>query len=186
MDVNENWPDFNADGNLPSGVYLATLAQVVDQFGQGSPARQDHAQNLARIYRLALSTDQLQRFVIYGSFVSSRSDPADLDLFLTMGESFQPDTVSRKAAQLFQHELPAPDLLQILDGLKSGQMNLQQVGSDASQFFERKSKPRYPGASIFWMRQLGEEANELINAAWQITKTPGIQRGIVELIASPS
>ena len=45
-------------------------------------------QRLERIYRVSVSTDHLARFVVFGSFVSAKREPADVDVFLLMEDTF--------------------------------------------------------------------------------------------------
>ena len=77
------WPDFNELGDLPPGVYRATIGDVVTHFGRGMAQRVAITAQLERIYRLARSTGQLQRFIIFGSYVTTKSNPRDVDIFLS-------------------------------------------------------------------------------------------------------
>jgi hypothetical protein len=43
------------------------------------------------------------RFVIFGSFVTAKPDPKDVDVFLVMEDHFQPGQLSEEAAALFDH-----------------------------------------------------------------------------------
>lgn len=52
-------PEFNADGDLPPGVYPVTLTDTLARFGHGSPQRRVVANRLARLYELAVSTGHL-------------------------------------------------------------------------------------------------------------------------------
>ena len=99
------FPHFNKDDDLPVDIYQATLQEVLDHFGPGSLQRQLVAQRLVRIYNLAKGTGLLARFVIYGSFVTSKPNPGDVDVFLLMEESFDPDKVYGAAAVIFNHML---------------------------------------------------------------------------------
>jgi hypothetical protein len=47
----------------------------------------------------------LARFVVFGSFVTSKADPNDVDVILLMDDSFELATVSGEAAIVFQHLL---------------------------------------------------------------------------------
>jgi hypothetical protein len=49
-------PAFNQEGDMPPGVYRATLAEVLERFGQGSVQRCAVADRLSRLYQLAPST----------------------------------------------------------------------------------------------------------------------------------
>lgn len=73
-------PAFNQQGDLPSGVHGASLSEVLQRFGQGSVQRRAVADRLRRIYQLAVSTGELARFVIFGSFVTAKTDPNDMTL----------------------------------------------------------------------------------------------------------
>jgi hypothetical protein len=96
-------PPFNETGDLPPGVHRATLAEVLERFGQGSVQRCAVAHRLSRIYQLADSTGQLARFVAFGSFVTSKQAPNDVDVVLLMEDSFDLEAVAGEAALVFQH-----------------------------------------------------------------------------------
>jgi hypothetical protein len=97
-------PPFNVDGDLPPGVHCATLSQVMDRFGQGSLQRRAVADRLRRIHDLVVSTGQLARFVVFGSFVTMESDPNDIDIVLVMENAIDLSSVSGEAALIFQHQ----------------------------------------------------------------------------------
>jgi hypothetical protein len=96
-------PVFNEEGDLPPGVYRATLSEVLERFGQGSVQRRAVAARLSRIYELAASTQQLARCVIFGSFVTAKDDPDDVDLVLLMEDTFNLASVKGDAALVFHH-----------------------------------------------------------------------------------
>src|SRR5690349_4073289 len=96
-------PAFNEEGDLPPGVYQATLSEVLERFGQGTGQRSAVADRLSRLYQLASSTGQLARFVVFGSFITAKSEPNDVDIILLMEDSFDLATVSGEAALVFQH-----------------------------------------------------------------------------------
>ena len=97
------WPDFNELGDLPVGVYRAKLADVIAHFSRGSAQRVTVTSRLERIYELARSTGCLQRFIIFGSYVTAEPNPHDVDVFLVMRSSFQPRNVPPEAQNLFRH-----------------------------------------------------------------------------------
>ena len=96
-------PAFNEDGDLSPGVYGATLAEVLERFGQGSVQRCAVADRLNRLYQLAASTRQLARFVVFGSFVTAKAEPNDIDIILLMEDTFDLAAVTGEAALVFQH-----------------------------------------------------------------------------------
>jgi hypothetical protein len=97
------WPDFNENGDLPLGIHQATLAEVVGHFGQTTPQRQIMAHRLEHIYTLAVGTGHLARFIIFGSFVTTKPNPGDVDIFLLMENSFDVSQVSGETALIFDH-----------------------------------------------------------------------------------
>src|SRR6185437_15483419 len=89
--------------DLPPGVHPATLSEVLGRFGQGSIQRRAVADRLSRLYQLADSTGHLARFVVFGSFVTTKADPNDVDIILLMEDSFDLASVTDEAALVFQH-----------------------------------------------------------------------------------
>jgi hypothetical protein len=96
-------PAFSEEGDLPPGVHRAMLSDVLERFGKGSIQRCAVADRLSRICELAASTGELARFVVFGSFVTAKSDPNDVDVVLLMEDTFDLAEVTGEAALLFQH-----------------------------------------------------------------------------------
>jgi hypothetical protein len=96
-------PAFNPGGELPPGVHQATLAEVLQRFGAGSVQRRAVADRLKRLYELVISTGQLARFVVFGSFVTAKDEPNDVDIILLMADTFDLASVTGEAALVFQH-----------------------------------------------------------------------------------
>jgi hypothetical protein len=96
-------PAFNEDGDLPPGVHRAPLSHVLERFGRGTARRRAVADRLNRIYQLVASTGQLARFVVFGSFVTAKAEPNDVDIVLLMEDSFDLAAVTGEAALVFQH-----------------------------------------------------------------------------------
>ena len=84
------WPAWNELGDLLVGVYRATFADTIAHFGHGTAQRVTITARLERIYELARRTGSLQRFIIFGSYVTAEPNPRDVDIFLVMQGSFQP------------------------------------------------------------------------------------------------
>ena len=98
----KTWPEFNEHGDLPVGIHAATLEEVVEHFGN-TPRRSVVARRLERIFRLARSTGHLARFIVFGSFVTAKPEPNDVDIFLLMKDSFDVRQVSTEARLIFDH-----------------------------------------------------------------------------------
>jgi hypothetical protein len=96
------WPEFNECGDLPRRVHPATLEDVLQRFAR-TPRRTVTARRLERICKLALSTGHLARFIVFGSFITSKDEPNDVDIFLLMDDSFDVRQVSPEASLVFDH-----------------------------------------------------------------------------------
>ena len=95
-------PAFNEEGDLPP----ACTAQPFGGSGTLRPGRTQRrvmAGRLDRLYTLATTTGHLARFVIFGSFVTAKAEPNDVDVILLMEDSFDLAKVTGEAALLFQH-----------------------------------------------------------------------------------
>jgi hypothetical protein len=99
----QQWPNFDSNGDLPVGIYRATLANVIAYFGTSTLQRRLVAQRLARIYTLTRSTGQLAQFIIFGSFVAAKREPNDVDIFMLMDDTFDAQQVASEAAIIFDH-----------------------------------------------------------------------------------
>src|SRR6266852_4837339 len=82
-------PPLNSEGELPEGVHHATTNEVLTQFGGSTPQRQDVTARLQRIYQLARATGKLTRLVIFGSYVTTKPHPNDVDVILVMADDFR-------------------------------------------------------------------------------------------------
>jgi len=84
-------------------VHRTTLGEVLERFGRGSVQRSSVADRLSRLYQLAASTGQLARFVVFGSFITAKTEPNDVDIVLLMEDSFDLTSVGGEAALMFHH-----------------------------------------------------------------------------------
>ena len=96
-------PPLSDDGELPLGVHLGSLREVLDRFGVGSDQRKALALRLAGVHRVAQATGHLARFVIFGSFLTSKREPNDVDVFLVMADGFDASQLRGEARLLFDH-----------------------------------------------------------------------------------
>ena len=102
-------PKFNSLGDLPEGVYRATFDEMLARFGQGSLQRQLVTARLGRIYEIAQRTGNLERFVIFGSYVTAKPDPNDVDIILVVRDDFDVAECDEQTRTLFEH-LRAQDI----------------------------------------------------------------------------
>jgi hypothetical protein len=96
-------PLLNEHGDLPLGVHRATLQETIERFGKGSNKRQALALRLERIHQLATNTTQLSRFVVFGSFITAKPEPNDVDVFMIMEDSFDVGQLTGELRLLFDH-----------------------------------------------------------------------------------
>jgi Family of unknown function (DUF6932) len=96
-------PDFNANGDLPPGIHRATMEEVATRFGGPGTARRRCTINLRHIFNLARATRQFERMIVFGSYVSAKSSPNDVDVILVMNDTFNPLAVAGESRRLFDH-----------------------------------------------------------------------------------
>ena len=96
-------PPLGEDGDLPPGIYRTTLRETFYRFGKGSRQRFAVARRLERIYHVSVGTGHLARFVVFGSFVTTKREPADVDVFLLMEDAFDIGQLTGEARVLFDH-----------------------------------------------------------------------------------
>jgi len=96
-------PPLNSEGELPEGVHHATMNEVLTQFGGSTPQRQAVTARLQRIYQLASATGKLTRLVIFGSYVTTKPHPNDVDVILVMADDFRLHAYDAETRRLFDH-----------------------------------------------------------------------------------
>lgn len=97
-------PALTHGGELPLGVHAASVREILDWFGTGSAQRSAIGLRLDRVCRVARETGQLARFVVFGSFVTSRAEPKDVDGDAVLGE---PGRTGGRSAQVTRFGSPA-------------------------------------------------------------------------------
>lgn len=58
---------------------------------------------LVRVHELAAATGHMKRFVVFGSFVTAKPEPNDVDVFLIMHDTFDLTQVTGEARLVFDH-----------------------------------------------------------------------------------
>jgi hypothetical protein len=96
-------PPFQIDGNLPVAVHVVSLAEVQQRFGSGNATRQALFVRLERIFRLAAATGHLGRFIVFGSFITAKEFPNDVDVFMLMNDEFDAARLAGESKILFDH-----------------------------------------------------------------------------------
>jgi len=96
-------PSIGESGDLPQGVHRASLQEFLNQFGQATIQRTLVGMRLKRVHELAAATGHLKRFIVYGSFVTAKPEPNDVDVFLVMHDTFDLGQLTGEARLVFDH-----------------------------------------------------------------------------------
>lgn len=94
-------PAFNADGNLPDGVHAVSFDEFLIRFCAGSARREWLGQRSRELLSLAKATGKLERVYVWGSFVSAKELPNDVDLPLLMSAEFRLEDVPDDSKVVF-------------------------------------------------------------------------------------
>jgi hypothetical protein len=96
-------PEFDLDGTLPKGIHTATESDFFDRFGASSARRRWLGDRFRELLALAKATGNLERVFVWGSFVTSKESPNDIDLLLVMGTDFEVEEVPQRCRHAFEH-----------------------------------------------------------------------------------
>ncbi|MEX2317389.1 MAG: hypothetical protein WD669_09575 [Pirellulales bacterium] len=79
-------PEFNEHGLLPPGIHMTTLEEFERRFSYfaSSDRRFRLFDKLRELYLVAKHTGVVKQFIVGGSFVSSKPEPADFDCILVI------------------------------------------------------------------------------------------------------
>jgi predicted nucleotidyltransferase len=135
-------PEFDSQGNLPVGVHLASLDEVVARFGHGSSQRQLVTTRLIRVYELASNTSRLKRFIIFGSYVTAKADPNDVDIILIMDDDFTQEECPVEAIPLFDHLRAQREFGASVFAIRPSQILLETVDSFLTHWQLRRDQGR--------------------------------------------
>ena len=118
-------PPFDEFGNLPRGIHPASVEEIVDRFGHGSPEREVEIRELVELIAWAKQYG-VRRLVINGSFVTDKRDPNDVDVILL------PPQDEKRQEMIFTEERTWP-FLQVLiaaDDDDLGRWAVDDFGTD--------------------------------------------------------
>ena len=94
-------PELTDHGELPPGVHRANWKEFKVRFGSSSPRRVWLTGRLSALLKLADTNGKLRRVFIWGSFVTEKPAPKDLDILLIMDEDFEVDRIDAAAQAVF-------------------------------------------------------------------------------------
>ena len=94
-------PEFNSEGDLPSGVHATGWHEFQSRFGLATARRVWLFGRLQALVELAAKTGKLRRVVVWDSFVTTKPAPKDLDILLIMDEGFEVERVDLPSREVF-------------------------------------------------------------------------------------
>jgi predicted nucleotidyltransferase len=143
-------PEFDSQGNLPVGVHRASLDEVIARFGHGTSQRQLVTTRLIRVYELASNTSKLKRFIIFGSYVTAKADPNDVDIILIMHDDFTQQECAVEARPLFDHLRAQQEFSASVFAIRPSQILLETVDSFVThwQIRRRQGPARDRGGNL--------------------------------------
>jgi hypothetical protein len=94
-------PDLRPEGDLPPGVHVTNWQEFRSRFGTATPRRLWLFGRLEALVALAASTGELRRVFVWGSFVTSKPAPKDLDILLIMDPDFEAERAALAARVVF-------------------------------------------------------------------------------------
>jgi hypothetical protein len=94
-------PELSDEGELPPGVHVADWQELQARFGGSSSRRVWLSGRLLALLELAATNRKLRRVFIWGSFVTAKPAPRDLDILLIMDEDFEVDGIGAAAQAVF-------------------------------------------------------------------------------------
>lgn len=89
------------EGDLPVGVHVARWEEFRSRFGASTPRRVWLLGPLHAVLSLAANTGKLSRVFVWGSFVTSKASPKDVDVLLILDEGFELQHVPSAARAVF-------------------------------------------------------------------------------------
>jgi uncharacterized protein DUF6932 len=94
-------PDLEPEGFLPPGIHAASLSEVRACSGLASAARQRQSEPLSQIVEAAGVYPTIKRVLVWGSFVSAKVEPNDLDYSVIVSVSHNRVPIAPAHRRLF-------------------------------------------------------------------------------------
>jgi predicted nucleotidyltransferase len=86
-------------------VSIASLQEIETRFGTSTPRRQFLFRQLQNLFNRLLVVGGVKKVFLFGSFVTGKASPNDIDLLLVMNGAFSTANVSGQDVDIFQHDL---------------------------------------------------------------------------------
>jgi len=91
-------PDFNKHGNLPAGIYRASIDDIEKRFGLNSKKRILLFKTFRNFLELIMPfKTNIKQFILDGSFVTTKENPGDIDCIILIKDNtrFTPEIVDK-------------------------------------------------------------------------------------------
>ena len=85
--------------------YTASLEEIRIRFGTSTPRRQFLFRQLQIVINHLLATSNVKQIYLFGSFVSRKTSPNDVDLFVVMNAGFSTVNLTGRTLDVFQHDV---------------------------------------------------------------------------------
>jgi predicted nucleotidyltransferase len=143
-------PLLNPEGELPEGVHRATIEEVLERFGEGMPQRRLVTARLLRVFGVAHDTGKLLRFVIFGSYVTAKPDPNDVDIILVMADDFDVAECDEQSKLLFDHLLAQRTFGASVFSVRPSTALLETVDEFLAYWQVKRDKGRRGIVEVIW------------------------------------
>ena len=97
-------PNLNHAGELPIGIHQATIDEVIAQFGSGTLQREVVTARLQKIYQIVKDTGNLQQLIIFGSYITTKPEPNDVDVVIIFDDDFDLTVCSEEVKRLLNYQ----------------------------------------------------------------------------------
>ena len=94
-------PELTANGTLPPGLHAPGLSEVEARFGTGSEARVLQFGLLSAVVAATRSYETIKRVLIWGSFITAKPEPNDLDYSVVVAATHRPEIVLPEHRRFF-------------------------------------------------------------------------------------
>jgi hypothetical protein len=94
-------PDLDGDGYLPPGIHAARLADIADLFGVSTATRARQIGLLRQVVEAAREYPTIKRILVWGSFVTNKAEPADVDYSVVVSVDHPRTRIARAHRRFF-------------------------------------------------------------------------------------
>jgi Polymerase beta, Nucleotidyltransferase len=84
---------------------IVSVDEIGKRFGVNTPRRQFLFRQMQRVVTQLLSTGSVKQIFIFGSFVTGKAVPNDIDLFVVMSEGFSTEYLRGRILDVFRHDI---------------------------------------------------------------------------------